>query len=34
MYEDQYQRSHGIHNFSTSTGIVQVPKKSVENEAI
>jgi hypothetical protein len=25
--EAQYQRSHGIHNFSTSTENVQVPKK-------
>lgn len=26
--EGQYQRSHGIHNFSTRTKFVQVPRKS------
>jgi len=32
--EGQYQRSHAIHNFSTSTENVQVPKKSRKNKAI
>lgn len=34
MCEAQYQRSHSIHNFSTSTGNVQVLKKSKENAEI
>jgi hypothetical protein len=34
MCQAQYQRSHSIHNFSTSTGIVQVREKCVEIEAI